>query len=374
MSEQKYRILSINPGSTSTRIAVYENEDLLFQAKVDHPAESLRGYVSNVAQFPIRKRALLACLDQHGFDVSTLSGVAGRGGKLPPVKQGAYLIDEEMIDFLTHRPVDDHASNLGALLAYEIAKPLGIPSYIYDAVVTDQLEDIARLSGLPEIKRKASCHALNMRAMAIKAARQRGWKLEEKNIIACHMGAGISVTVLKQGRMADVLTDEEGPYSPERSGGLPNRQLVDLCFSGQYDRLGATKRTRGQGGLMAYLGTNNALEVEERIKKGDKEAELVYAGMCYQVAKHIASFAAVVNGRVDLVVLTGALAHSRLVIGQILPRIEFIAPVEVLPGENELEALAYGILRVLKGEEGCHRFVSPEAPGKEGQKLASGRS
>ncbi|WP_374289757.1 butyrate kinase [Desulfovibrio desulfuricans] len=356
MADTNYTILSINPGSTSTRIAVYRNESLLFQKKVDHPAESLRVYESNVAQFPIRLDAILKALEEEKFDLRQLSAVAGRGGKLPPLQQGAYIVDEGMLDFLRHRPIDDHASNLGALLAHEIAKPLNIPSYIYDAVVMDQMEDIAKLSGLPEIRRKASCHALNMRAMAIKAATSKGWKLADKNIIVSHMGAGISATVIHKGRMIDVITDEEGPYSPERSGGLPNRQLVDLCFSGKFDRLSATKRTRGQGGLMAYLGTNNALEVEQRIAKGDEKARLVYDGMTYQVAKHIASLAAVISGQVDVVVLTGALANSSYIIDRVVPRIQFLGEVMVLPGENELEALAYGILRVLRKEEGFHTF------------------
>ncbi len=358
---QAHFVLALNPGSTSTRIAVYRDEELLFQAKVDHPAEKLAGFPTNVAQFPLRKKAVLECLAERNFDVASLSAVAGRGGKLPPVRQGAYLVEENMVDFLTHRPVDDHASNLGALLAYEIAKPLDIKAYIYDAVVTDQMEDIARLSGLPEIRRKASCHALNMRAMALKAAEQRGWDFNRVNIVVSHMGAGISATMIREGRMVDVLSDEEGPYSPERSGGLPNRQLVDLCFLSGMDREAATKRTRGRGGLAAYLGTNNALEVERRIAEGDKEAELIYRGMCYQTAKGIAGMAVVVDGKVDLIVLTGALAHSSFVVDEVRRRVAFIAPVDVLPGENELEALAYGVLRVLRGREDAHLFVPPPA-------------
>lgn len=361
MADTKYTILAINPGSTSTRIAVYENQTLLFQKKVDHPAASLRVFSSNVAQFPIRLEAIKAALAAEQFDLRRLAAVAGRGGKLPPLEQGAYLVNDDMLTFLRDHPIDDHASNLGALLAQEIAQPLGIPAYIYDAVVMDQMEDIAKLSGLPEIRRKASCHALNMRAMAIKAAQAKGWRLEEKNIIVCHMGAGISATVIHGGRMVDVITDEEGPYSPERSGGLSNRQLIDLCFSGGFDRLSATKRTRGQGGLMAYLGTNNALEVEDRIAAGDAEARLVYDGLTYQVAKNVASLGAVVSGAVDLVVLTGALAHSSYIIDRVAPRVAFLGEVQVLPGENELEALAYGILRVLRKDEGFHIFHDPQA-------------
>lgn len=342
------------------RIAYFENEETIFQAKIDHDAEELRNYPSNVAQYPLREQALLTCLKEGGIKLDSLSAVVGRGGKLPPLQQGAYIVDKNMVDFLTHRPIDDHASNLGAILAYNLAMQQHIPAYIYDAVVTDQLEDIARLSGLPEIRRKSSAHVLNMRAMAIKACKRRNWQLADKNIIVCHMGAGISATVLRQGRMVDVLTDEEGPYSPERAGGLPNRQLIDLCFSGDHDKHSATRRTRGQGGLMAYLSTNNALQVEQRIAEGDSRAALIYSGMCYQVAKHIAALTAVINGQTDLIILTGALAHSSMVVGQILPRIAFLAPVDVLPGENELEALAFGTLRVLKNEEPVHRFQYPD--------------
>lgn len=356
MTQQTYRILAINPGSTSLRFACYENEQPIFQGKIDHDAAELRAFESNVAQYPLREKALLDSLAAGGMKLSDLSCVVGRGGKFPPLEQGAYLVDKGMVDFLTHRAIDDHASNLGGLLAYNIASKQNIPAYIYDAVVTDQLDDIARLSGLPEIKRKSSAHILNMRAMAIKACKRRGWNLAEKNIIVCHMGAGISATVLKKGRMVDVLTDEEGPYSPERSGGLPNRQLIDLCFAGEHDRLSVTKRTRGQGGLMAYLGTNNALDVEKTIADGNEQAALVYRGMCYQVAKHLAGFSAVVNGAIDLIILTGALANSSFVVGQILPRIAFLAPIDVLPGEDELEALAFGALRVLRNEENAHHF------------------
>ncbi len=355
-SSDKY-ILAINPGSTGMRIACYNNETLVFQSKIDHDAEELRKYDSNVAQYPLREKALLDCLAKEGFDPNTLTAVVGRGGKLPPLKQGAYVVDANMVDFLTHRAIDDHASNLGAILANSIAKPRNIPAYIYDAVVSDQLEDVARLSGLPEITRKSSGHILNIRASTIKACQKRDWDMSAKNIIACHLGAGISVVMLQNGRMVDVITDEEGPYSPERSGGLPNRQLIDLCYSEKYDKKGATRRTRGGGGLYAYLGTNSALEVEEKIKNGDAYAKHIYMGMCYQVAKNIASFAAVVHGKVDLIVLTGALAYSSMVMDEIVSRVSFLSPVDILAGENELEALAFGTLRVLRGEEEAHIFT-----------------
>ncbi|WP_211289552.1 Butyrate kinase 2 [Sporomusa silvacetica DSM 10669] len=359
MSEIIYKILSINPGSTSTKIAVYENEKELFRKTVLHNVAQLSSYESMVDQLQMRKEAIMNCLKEEGFLVEELSAVAGRGGKLPPLKQGAYKVDNEMVDFLTYRPIDDHASNLGAILAYEIANATNIPSYIYDAVVVDELEDIARLSGVPELTRRASCHVLNMRAVALKTAKKLNRNFRDTNFVVSHMGGGITATVISGGRMIDVLTDEEGPFSPERAGRVPCRQLVDLCFSGKHDRLSATKRMRGQGGLVAYLGTNNALEVEAKIKNGDKYAELVYQGMAYQVAKGIGEMATVVKGKVDCIILTGAVAYSSLMTEWIVERIGFIAPVEIVAGENELEALAYGVLRVLRGEEQAHMFIAP---------------
>ncbi|MDR3589089.1 MAG: butyrate kinase [Negativicutes bacterium] len=360
MAEKIYRILSINPGSTSTKIAVYENEQELFQKTVTHDGQELAGYKLMVDQLAMRQKAIAECLKQLDFPLASLSAVAGRGGKLPPLVRGAYRITKSMVDFLTYHPIDEHASNLGAIIAHSIAAPLGIPSFIYDAVVVDELEDVARLSGVPELKRKASCHVLNMRAVALKTAQKMGRRLDELNVVVCHMGGGITATVIQNGRMIDVLTDEEGPFSPERAGRVPCRQLVDLCFSGKHDRSSATKRMRGHGGLLAYLGTNNALEVEKRIKQGDQSAELIYQGMAYQVAKGVGELATVVSGNVDVIILTGAIAHSRLFTGWVVDRVQFIAPVVIVPGENELEALALGTLRVLRGEEEAREFVEPQ--------------
>ncbi|MDT8903451.1 butyrate kinase [Anaeroselena agilis] len=360
MLEKMYKILSINPGSTSTKIAVYENENELFRGSVEHDVAELSRYKTMVDQFEMRMDAVMSRLVAAKYPIGELAAVAGRGGKLPPLKQGAYRVNKAMVDFLTYRPIDDHASNLGALVAYEIASSLGIPAYIYDAVVVDELEEVARLSGIPEITRRASCHVLNMRAVAIKTAKKFNKNLRDMNVVVTHMGGGITGTVISGGRMIDVLTDEEGPYSPERVGRVPCRQLVDLCFSGKHDRASATRRMRGNGGLVAYLGTNKALEVEEKIKNGDKYAELIYYGMAYQVAKAIGELATVVKGKVDVIVLTGAIAHSRMMTDWIVDRVGFIAPVEIIPGENELEALALGTLRVLRGEEQAHEFTEPE--------------
>jgi butyrate kinase len=353
----KPKILTINPGSTSTKIAVFDGETKLFERKVDHSAADLAPFETIGDQFPMRRNAILKALLAEGFDVTSLAAVAGRGGKLPPLKRGAYLVNEDMVEFLRHRPIDQHASNLGALIAYDIATPLGIPSFIYDAVVVDEMEDIARFSGVPQLTRRASCHVLNMRAMAIKVLKAEGRRLEDVNVVVCHMGGGVTATVISGGRMIDVLSDEEGPFSPERAGRVPSRQLVDLCFSGDFDRKSATKLMRGVGGLVAYLGTNSALEVEGRIDRGDAEAELVYRAMAYQIAKGIGELATVVSGEVDRIILTGAIAHSTRMTDWVSDRVAFIAPVVVVPGENELEALASGTLRVLTGEETASRFV-----------------
>jgi butyrate kinase len=360
VTETAYKILSINPGSTSTKIAVYENEQELWQQSLTHSAADLAPYKRMVDQVPMRQEAILECLAKAGLSLATLSAVAGRGGKLPPLKRGAYRINQEMVDFLTYRPIDDHASSLGTIIAHSIAAPLNIPSFIYDAVVVDELAEVARLSGVPELTRRASCHVLNMRAASLKAAKSMGKSLNDLNVVVSHMGGGITATVLNKGRMIDVLSDEEGPFSPERAGRVPCRQLVDLCFSGKHDHLSATKRMRGNGGLIAYLGTTSALEVEEKIKQGDAFAELIYRGMAYQVAKGIGELATVVDGNVDVIILTGAIAYSELFTGWVVNKVKFIAPVVIIPGENELEALALGALRVLRGEEEVHEFVAPQ--------------
>ena len=353
----KPKILTINPGSTSTKIAVFDGETKLFERKVDHSTADLAPFDTIGDQFPMRRDAILKALLAEGFDVAGLAAVAGRGGKLPPLKRGAYVVDEAMVDFLRHRPIDQHASNLGALIAHDIATPLGIPAYIYDAVVVDEMDDIARFSGVPQLTRRASCHVLNMRAMALRVMKAEGKRLEDASVVVCHMGGGVTATVISGGRMIDVLSDEEGPFSPERAGRVPCRQLVDLCFSGDFDRKSATKLMRGVGGLVAYLGTNSALEVESRIDAGDGEAEAVYRAMAYQIAKGIGELATVVMGRVDRIVLTGAIAHSKRMVEWVSERVRFIAPVTVVPGENELEALAEGTLRVLNAEETASRFV-----------------
>ena len=276
---------------------------------------------------------------------------------LPPVKSGAYRVNDIMVDRLKNRPVFEHASNLGALIAYEVANITDIPAYIYDSVRVDELEDIARISGMPDIPRTSTNHVLNSRAMAMKVAKKYGKNYDEINCIVAHLGGGISINVQEKGKMIDIISDDEGTFSPERAGRVPCKGLIDLCYSGKYDEKTMHKKLRGNGGLKAYLNTHDAREVEKRIENGDKYAELVYEAMAYQVAKGIGELATVVEGNIDYIIITGGIAYSKTFTDWIIKRVKFIAPIEIMPGENEMESLALGTLRVLRGEEEANEYM-----------------
>lgn len=357
MAENTYYILAINPGSTSTKVAIYANETEQCRESLEHSAQELAKYEHIPAQHDMRKEAVLAFLRQHNFDVKSLAAVVGRGGLLPPVQSGAYRVNEMMIDRLRYRPVAEHASNLGAIIAYDIATPLGIPSFIYDPVSVDELQDVARISGMPDIPRQSLIHALNMRAAAIAAAKKLNKSYPETTLIVAHLGGGISLSVHHGGKMIDIVSDDEGTFSPERAGRVPCRQLIELCYSGKFTEKEMLKKLRGKGGIIAYLKTNNVQEVLAMIDKGDKNAELILYAMAYQIAKGIGELATVVKGKVDRIVLTGGIAKSTKLTGWITEHVEFIAPVEILPGENELEALAFGALRVLRGQETAYEYT-----------------
>lgn len=352
-----YKVLAINPGSTSTKIALYEDEKEIFCKTLEHPVEQIEKYENVADQFDMRKEVVLSFLKQNGYEVKELAAVVGRGGMVPKVKSGAYKVNETMVDRLKNNPVVEHASNLGALIAYEIANSIGVSAYIYDSVRVDELEDIARISGMPDIPRTSTSHALNTRAMAMKIAKKYGKKYSDMNFIIAHLGGGISVNVHRKGQMVDIMADDEGPFSPERAGKVPCNALIDLCYSGKFDKKTMKKKLRGNGGLKAYLNTVDAREVERMIESGDEKAKLVYEAMAYQVAKGIGELATVVEGKVDAIVITGGIAYSDMITSWIKKRVEFIAPVEIMPGENEMESLALGILRVLKGEEEAREYV-----------------
>lgn len=352
-----YKILAINPGSTSTKIALYENEKEVFCKTLDHPAEEIEKYENVAAQFDMRKEVVLSFLKENGYKVNELAAVVGRGGMVPKVESGAYKVNETLVDRLKNKPMFEHASNLGALISHEIANSIGVSAYIYDSVRVDELKDIARISGMSDIPRTSTSHALNSRAMAMKVAKKYGKKYNDMNFVVAHLGGGISVSVHEKGQMVDIMADDEGPFSPERAGRIPCKALIDLCYSGKYDKKTMNKKLRGNGGLKDYLNTVDARDVEKMIGNGDEKAKLVYEAMAYQVAKGIGDLATVVKGKVDAIVITGGIAYSTMMTGWIKERVEFIAPVEIMPGENEMESLALGILRVLKGEEEAMEYA-----------------
>lgn len=349
----EYKLLIINPGSTSTKIGVYENDKPVFVETLRHSSEEIDKYATVFDQFSFRKEAILKVLKEKNFDIRDLDAVVGRGGLLKPILSGTYAVNETMLKDIREAKRGQHASNLGAIIANEIGKEVNIPAFIVDPVVVDELQDIARISGMPEIERISIFHALNQKAVAKRYAKENNKSYEELNLIVAHLGGGISVGAHKGGKVIDVnnALDGEGPYSPERSGGLPVGDLVKMCFSGKYTMEEIKKKITGKGGFVAYLGTNNTIEVAEAAVSGDEKAKLIFEGMGYQVAKEIGKSAAVLSGKVDAIILTGGIAHGKQVTSYIKERVEFIAPVVIYPGEDELLALAEGAVRVLKGEE-----------------------
>ncbi len=345
------KILAINPGSTSTKIAIYENKSLILNENIEHGTQELENYTNIQDQFEMRKEAVVSVMIENGLSLDELSAVVGRGGILPPVRSGAYMVNDLMIDRLKNRPVVPHASNLGALIASAIAKPLCIPAMIYDSVAVDEMEDVGRISGMPEIPRISLSHALNSRAMAMKVAEEFGKPYDELNFVVAHLGGGISLSAHKSGRIVDIVADDEGPFSPERAGRVPCKKLIDMCYSGDYEKQDMQKKLRGNGGLTAYLGTNDVRKVIKMADEGNGLAKLVFEAMCYQVSKGIGEMAVVLDGKVDAIVLTGGIAFSDKVTDYITKKVKFIGTVRVMAGEKELESLAYGALRVINGEE-----------------------
>ncbi|ODN30048.1 butyrate kinase [Fervidobacterium thailandense] len=354
------KILTINPGSTSTKVAVFEDEQLLHSKTLRHSTEELAPFQKLTDQFEFRARIVEEFLKEVGIEPNDLAAVVGRGGLLDPIPGGTYKVSEDMLEILREGKNGEHASNLGALIAYEFTKKYGIPSFIVDPVVVDELEPLARYSGHPMFKRKSIFHALNQKATARMAAAQLGKTYEEVNLIVVHMGGGISIGAHRRGKVVNVnnALDGDGPFTPERSGTLPLTQLIDLCFSGKYTLDEMKKKIKGAGGMVDYLGTNDGLTVQQRIREGDKEAELVYKAMAYQIAKWIGKMAAVLKGEVDAIVLTGGLAYDKeFMVKWLTEYVSFIAPVLVFPGGDEERALAMGALRVLRGLEQAKNYA-----------------
>ena len=347
------KLLIINPGSTSTKIGVFEDENLLFEETLRHTTEEIAQYATIVDQKDFRKNIITEFLATKGVALKDINVVVGRGGMLKPIPGGTYPVSDALLEDLRIGKQGQHASNLGGILAREIGDEIGAPSFIVDPVVVDELEPVARYSGVPELPRTSVFHALNQKAVAKRYAKEIGKNYEDLNLIVVHMGGGVSVGAHKNGKVIDVFNalDGDGAFSPERAGGVPSGALVKMCFSGEYTEKEVYKKIVGNGGFNAYLGTNDARVVEDMIKEGNKEAENVYQAFIYQVCKNIGAQAAVLEGKVDQIVVTGGIAYSKLVIAEFTRRVSWIAPLTVYPGEDELLALAQGALRVMNGEE-----------------------
>ena len=353
-----YRVLVINPGSTSTKAGLFEGERCLFQETLRHSTEELAAFHGVMEQVDFRRGIVEKMLAEKNVSPDSLDAVCARGGQLPPCPSGAFVVDKQMCDYMYGIKQGAHASNLGCVIALQIAEKQGIPAYVYDPVAVDEMTPVSRITGMPMLNRWMVGHALNCRAMAIRCANEVMHKpLEACRFIVLHLGGGASVRLFIDGKMVDDIRDDELLFAPERSGGQDCQSLIHLCFSGEYTEKDLMKYVRGGGGLKAHLGTSDAREVEQRIAAGDEKAKLVYDAMLYGAAKSIGALAAAADGQIDRIILTGGLAHSQYVAEYLTKKVSFIAPVEVMAGEFEMEALAAGACRVLAGEERAHRFA-----------------
>ena len=350
---EKILVLAINPGSTTTKIAVFENANPVFLKNIKHDNKELKEFNSIADQYEFRKKIILEELKKADINLDSIKAIVGRGGLVKPIESGIYKINEALIHDLVDSKLGEHASNLGGLIANEIAKNLpDAYAYIADPVVVDELSPLARVSGHPAFRRKSIFHALNQKAVARSHAKSVMKSYEEMNLIIVHLGGGISIGAHERGRVIDVnqALDGEGPFSPERSGTLPIGDLVNMCFSGRYTKEKIKKMIKGEGGLVAYLGTNSAYDVEMNAMNGDEESKFYFDAMAYQVSKSVGSMCPVLKGKVDAIILTGGIAHSKYFVNKIIERVHRIAPVHVYPGEDEMRALAMNGLMVINGE------------------------
>lgn len=353
---EKIKILAINPGSTSTKIAVYHNDKSIFLKTIRHSAEELSVFKNIADQFEFRKNAIMQELKSADIDVNKINAIVGRGGLIKPVEGGVYEVNDELKKDLEKGVMGQHASNLGGLIALNLVASIpNAKAFIANPVVVDELEDVARVSGHPDFQRASIFHALNHKAIALQFAKSRNVPYEELNLIVAHLGGGVSIGAHKKGKVVDVnnALDGEGPFSPERSGTLPVGQLAKMCFSGDYTLEQIKKMITGKGGLMAYFGTNSAYEIELLAEKGDKKANLIQDAMCYQIGKAIGEMGAVLHGEVHGILITGGVANNTKLVEYVRGMVSFIAPVFAYPGEDEMSALAMNGLMVLKGEVKC---------------------
>ena len=345
--------LIINPGSTSTKIGVFEDETLLFEETLRHSTEEIAQYAAIVDQKDFRKNIIIDLLKKKDFDIHSLNVIVGRGGMLKPIPGGTYAVTDDLLNDLKVGIQGQHASNLGGILAKEIGDSIGVPSYIVDPVVVDELEPAARYSGVPELPRTSVFHALNQKAVAKRYAKEKDVSYDSLDLIVVHMGGGVSVGPHKHGKVVDIFNalDGDGAFSPERAGAVPSGALVKMCFSGQYTEKEVYKKLVGNGGFNAYCNTNDMRDVDKMVENGDAHAKEVRDAFIQQVAKDIGAMACVLKGKVDQIIVTGGIAYDKAVVAGLKESCEWIAPFTVYPGEDELLALAQGALRVLNGEE-----------------------
>lgn len=348
-----YRILGINPGSTSTKIAVFDNEDLILEHTFRHSRAELDRFASVFDQKDMRKDLILSLLEENQLPIHSFSAIVGRGGLLQPIESGTYLVNDHMIHDLVDSVDIVHASAFGAIIAAEIAEIAGVKAYVVDPVVVDELDSCARLTGMPGLERRTIFHALNQKSVARRCARDMGKKYEDCRFIVAHMGGGVTIGAHRYGRVIDVndALSGEGAFTPERTGSIPAVGVIKMCFSGAYTEQELIDKVTKNGGMQAYLGTNDLRKCEKMIREGDEFATLVLDSMAYQICKEIGAMYAVLEGRVDAIILTGGLSYSNRFTGAIKNRVDRLAPVKVYPGEDEIRALVEGTLRVLRGEE-----------------------
>ncbi len=353
-----FKLLIINPGSTSTKIAIYEDEQPVFEQSLKHSTEELKNYDSIPDQYDFRKALILKTLKEQSIDLADIALIIARGGLIKAIPSGIYEVDDAMLFDLTVGIQGQHASNLGGLIARKIADELGIKAYIADPVVVDEMEEIAKITGVPELRRLSLFHALNQKAVSRRVARELGKSYDDCSFIVAHLGGGVSVGAHKNGRVIDVNNAllGDGPFSPERAGTVPTGQLINLCYSG-FQKRDIEKKFVGNAGLTAYLGTSDAIEINRRIDEGDSYALHIYEAMAYNIAKEIGALATVLNGEIDRIIITGGLAFDKRIVRLISDRVGFIAPIAVIPGEEEIKALAEMGLALLKGEIQARHYV-----------------
>ncbi|WP_294130268.1 butyrate kinase [uncultured Clostridium sp.] len=353
-----YKLLIINPGSTSTKIGVYSDEKEVLVETLRHSSDEIAKYDSIFEQKGFRKQVIMNILKENNIDVNSLDAIVGRGGMLRPIPGGTYEVTDKLLEDLKVGVSGQHASNLGGILAKEIANEVGIRAFIVDPVVVDELQDVARISGIPELPRRSIFHALNQKAVAKRYAKENGKRYNDLNLVVVHMGGGVSVAAHRDGLVVDVnnTLDGDGPFSPERAGSVPVGDLVKLCFSGKYTQAEIYSKIVGKGGYVAYLNTNDARDVLKAREEGDEYASLIFDAFIYQICKAIGEMSTVLNGKVDQIILTGGIAYSPVIVNAIKEKVQWISDVTVYPGEDELLALAQGAIRVLNGEEDAREY------------------